>query len=556
MSTLTGAELVRCFIGANIIALGTGTQYLYSYYAPQLLTHCSIPVEYLSYFTFALTIGSSALGILCGFIIDTMGPQFSCGLSAFCTFIAYYSLRYCYSNKSNNIPFLFLVFVLLGYGCISGFFAAVKCCTINYPQYRGTAVSCPFALFALSAMLFSSACYRLFGEDMLSVFTFLMILCPAITLTGCWTLKIDTDNPKRDEREATELDPESCDAESHFESLNVTPAANFGAITEEVEHFRPLKNKHASVLSPNVKSPSNKQSFPVPELVIEPSSAIADDQGYGNLSRTERNISQSRNNGYFSFYRSFKSIFNGKWFDELMKVINNPNFIIYYMIMAILHGAGQMYIYSIGYIVDVQASSHPEQSIGGEQVQTLQLSIISVSSCIGRLISGPISDLLVKRFNAQRFWLILVATFIFNIASMILISETTVVPRFWHDLPPNIFSLSCSSLLFGFGFGMTLGTFPAIVADSFGLVGFSTIWGILTTGCLISVNYFSKVFANDLSFNADVTHGGCIQGSSCYSHTFHVIQVFATFALCLVIVAMARNSQKFPNYPLSAATSP
>ena len=79
---------LKSFVGGNVVALGAGTPYLFSFYAPQLLSKCHIPVSASSKLSFSLTIGSSSMGILAGIVVDR-SPKLSCLIGSMCVFIAY-----------------------------------------------------------------------------------------------------------------------------------------------------------------------------------------------------------------------------------------------------------------------------------------------------------------------------------------------------------------------------------------------------------------------------------------------------------------------------------
>jgi len=160
-------------------------------------------------------------------------------------------------------------------------------------------------------------------------------------------------------------------------------------------------------------------------------------------------------------------------------------------------------------------------------------------SFFGRLISGPISDLLVKKFKAQRKWNIFFAALLMMATSVYTFRDYSSVYRSTDSAntlqtPLFVRRLSISSIIFGIGFGFTFGTFPAIIADAFGTKGFSTLWGLMTSGGLFSVKMFSSILAKDLSVHSGAD-GKCTLGTACYSHTFKVTSVLAILAALLTL---------------------
>lgn len=596
------SQLLSCFIGSNLVALGAGTPYLYSFYAPQLLSKCQIPISKSSFFSFAMTIGSSALGFLAGVIIDKKSPRFSCLVGAICTFVAYTILHHCYVNELSNAFILSGALILVGFGSISGFYAAVKCCTTNFPRHRGTAGAFPVSLYALAGLLYSFLCEWLFGDNMALVFKFLKYVCTIMILVGFFTLRILVGHTTVKKRRrssilqqpgsttglnenanpaqpiAIEFSTNKRDSRGSFTNYKSIMKRSMSQISSSTESllsidstmrrtdsyvwskelagslsfwgwgkYRPSGNSLNAVLSstpPQLQSEaqlaktspsSSSGSTSVPPILLnnkrdsfsKPLPASLLNQAQEPLEEIGEHLSTPG--------KSWKD-------NHVYQTIKNPNFIACYLTLATLQGIGQLYIYSVGFIVRTQVNSTPELHLNAEKIQSLQVSIISVMSFLGRLSSGPVSDLLVKKIKAQRAWCILVACTL-----MFFASRQIVAPL--HDplvdtklkTPPNIRNISVSSVLFGYAFGVTFGTYPAIIADLFGTDGFSTIWGLCVTGGLISVKLLSSVLAQDLSSNTESGQKTCLKGSLCYKYTFGVTAVCSLFAGVLVCATIGTH---------------
>lgn len=590
-------ELAAIFIGANVVALGAGTPYLYSFYAPQLLKRCHLNIERSSDFSLAMSVGMSAMGFLAGLIIDH-SPALASGVGAVLTFMAYSTLYFCYSHEYGNVFLICAALVMVGFGSICSFYAAMKCCTANFPNHRGAAGAFPISQYALSGLVFSAFCSHVFGNDMQSVFLFLTIVCTSTVIVGCFTLRI-----------LSPLEPDT--KNTIVEVIEAPPVPqddDFSAIQEESYHSKPIdvlngKRNSVSSSSNNYKSftltastpstsslsswkrsdsvsswtkdlvgslqfwgigkarPSDsallphhirpnvprKTSFTIdvtnnerrPSLIEEPnqnSCLLADTSvvvetstattqaGVQTTSSKELNVSVNQSPSV-SIWKSH----------PVLKTLLKPRFFAYLLTLATLQGIGQMYIFAVGFVVNtqIQSSDDPQKYNQGE-FQSLQVSLISIMSFCGRLVSGPISDVLVKKFKAQRLWVIALSAGLSILASRKLISlnpntSTTV---------SNLHNISFSSILFGFSFGMTFGTFPAIIADSFGTDGFSTIWGLSTAGGIISVKALSSVLAKDLAAHMDPDQNSCIKGVRCYIHTFHVTQLWGAFAVSLSLLTL------------------
>ncbi|GAV46748.1 hypothetical protein ZYGR_0A03430 [Zygosaccharomyces rouxii] len=232
-----------------------------------------------------------------------------------------------------------------------------------------------------------------------------------------------------------------------------------------------------------------------------------------------------------------------KWTENyVLHTITTPRFLTYYIILATLQGLGQMYIYCVGFIVQTQVNSLPagRYNLNPERIQSIQVSIISILSFAGRLSSGPISDLLVKKLDAQRMWNIVLAGFLMFWGSGQMLHQIPgAAVSTATNLPQSLTNISFCSAIFGFAFGVLFGTYPAIIADSFGTAAFSTIWGISTSGGLPSIKIFAAILGKDLDKHTDPSETVCKKGIDCYKHTFHVTQICCSLIVLLTLSLIA-----------------
>lgn len=605
------AQLLSCFIGSNVVALGAGTPYLYSFYAPQLLEKCHIPISQSSTLSFAMTIGSAALGFVAGLIIDKSSPQLSCGIGALCTFVAYGTLRYCYVHELGSIWLVSLALVLVGFGSVSGFYAAVKCCTTNFPRHRGTAGAFPVSLYALSGLVYSSLCAWLFKDHIDAVFTFLMYTCSAMILVGCFTLRVLVSHSKPKKRRSSAATEAAASTSSRSESdpspqrpqpINIQNQNSSNPSRGSFGNYKSLVSRSSSQKSGSVESLfSLGSSFKRTESFAwakelpgslsfwgwgreRPSDADLNrlaKQPMNNGLQTDTDRRNSLSAIIFDGPQTPRSSVHAGRRDSLLKnspppspvappevstvvpepelyhstsfrdshiyqTVTNPKFLAYYLILATLQGIGQTYIYSVGFIIEALTLANPDTKVNTKAVQSLQVSIISVMSFAGRLSAGPVSDLLVKRLKAQREWCVLLACLMMYLGSGQLLSDIVSIKAV--ESVSFVRNVSLTSLIFGYAFGVTFGTFPAIVADQFGTEGFSTIWGLSTTGGIISVKLFSSIFARDFSNNTDPGKPFCEKGTLCYAHTFRVLATLATAVgildLLLICIRFIRKQMK------------
>ena len=553
--------LLKSFIGSSIVSLGAGTPYIYSYYAPKLLEQCGIPISKSSSISFSLNIGSSLLAMFAGMIID-YNPAISCLIGAITTCLAYGILHFCYNNSVSNVFLVSLALVFAGFGSISGFFAGVKVCTTNFPKHRGTATAFPISMYALSGMIFSTLCAKLYGDNMLGVFRFLQITCTIMILIGTFTLKVvndtsDENNSVNDRFNDTErgghdfntIYPNGTPLESST-SVDQTPQKYDGLKDDfitghsrsksdinysRVQHDRNIRNNFQEGSAPfeplrqssdgNNISQRNSRSFSSRQIGIDVTNT--------NDSFLEPLTSLTNSENPMLNSNQHKTIIERLQDNKVIQNITDPRYLVYYAILAIQMGIGQMYIYSVGFLIQVQVNTPPlsDYDLDTSKLQAFQISLFAIFSFCGRLTSGPISDLLVRKFGCQRLWNIFSASFLVLIAShfITITAQLATEDSVHNNNIPTIRNISFCTTLFGYAFGIIFGTFPSIIADTFGTEGFSTIWSICTTGGVFTVKLFTSILAHDLSTNSNADDRVCKSGTKCYKHTFNTI-----FDICVM----------------------
>ena len=159
---------------------------------------------------------------------------------------------------------------------------------------------------------------------------------------------------------------------------------------------------------------------------------------------------------------------------------------------------------------------------------------------MGRLISGPVSDWLVLK-KAQRKWNIIVASFLLCLGSYIISHFDS------QTLEGKIHYLSLCSCILAFGFGIVFGTYPAIMVDAFGTELFSSLWGIVTTGGLVTVKIFSKLLSMDLDKdNCEAL------GNKCVLRTFSTTYCLALLGLaatgCMIFIKFQKRKERISKY--------
>lgn len=220
---------------------------------------------------------------------------------------------------------------------------------------------------------------------------------------------------------------------------------------------------------------------------------------------------------------------------NLKESLLHPAFWFHFFIMAIMQGLGQMYIYSVGFIVK---AVHYEFTHGIEKqlgvpllhsIQALHVSLIAIFSFLGRLTLGPMADSIVHKYRGQRQWVTIFGVVVMFVGQFALLFP---IDKWSSQIGTVNILLSIVSGLIGYAYGLTFTSFPGIVADLFSLKNYSVIWGILYSSTVPGLTFFTKVFGYIYDKNSETVGDEfvCTRGSLCYIETFEL-----TSGLCVLV---------------------
>lgn len=466
------ANRVSALAAGVLIATAAGTPYVFAVFAPQLVHRTGLSADQAAKLSLALSLGGSLGGLPAGALIDSLGPQKATALGGVLTAVAYTVLRGCYVAGAGSLALLMLCLAVVGFASILSFYSTIKCTTANWPDHRGSAGALPVAAYALASLIYSYVAVLFFTGDTPGLLQFFSIAGPAVCIVCAYWLRINEHKPTN----ATETD----------------------ILLPSSETIPPRKSsmKHIFSLWGSART-SSTLSFDQMRPVVRPPKHHRADSDALYIAVEDTPV----------FVRDGSPF----WDHHITKAIRSRVFLKFYVILGCMMAMGQLYIYSVGYIVVIlkEADTHSRMSVG--DAQALQVSTVAIASFLGRLTSGPISDMVRRKLKAQRVWCVAIAACIMALGQYFL----TVIN--------TLDGLTIPSFIIGFAFGFVFGTFPAIIADSFGTQGFTTIWGCATTSGLLILMQLSRLFAHDLKKNGD-SEGVCTLGARCYSGTFIVTQ--------------------------------
>jgi MFS family permease len=138
---------------------------------------------------------------------------------------------------------------------------------------------------------------------------------------------------------------------------------------------------------------------------------------------------------------------------------------------------------------------------------------------------------LVKRFDAQRLWLIIFSSSLFLFAQIAALNISNPV-HLWMV-----------STLTGLGYGFLFGVTPTIVSEAFGVHGLSTNWGTMMFAAVISGNalnlFYGRVF-DDHSVRGDDGRTWCSSGLECYRNAYWISTAVVLIGFGVTVVEMLR----------------
>ncbi|KAG5209660.1 Nodulin-like domain-containing protein [Trichophyton interdigitale] len=504
-------------VAGTLVALASGTNYVYSAWAPQFADRLKLTSTDGNMIGAAGNVGVYAVGIPIGYIVDTKGTRLVALFGAISLFCGYFPIHLAYVAGAGSLSVVLLCFFsfLSGVGSCAAFAAAIKTAANNFPDHRGSATAFPLAAFGLSAFGFSAISAMAFKDDT-SEFLLLLALGPSLIIVVC----------------------------TYFLQLLPPPPSYSAILNGEYPDSNLLqRTKPAENIQEDSETDSNRAiaSFSSAQVTAVLPSAIqprptppdAEADETSSLMSRPRSLSDS---GSFSQYDQAKHNAHAAGPDiRGLSLLPTPEFWQLFLLLGISTGVGLMTINNIGN--DVMALwRHVNPDVDSHflrEQQALHVSVFSVISFTGRLLSGIGSDFIVKRLHMSRFWCVFVASILFCISQ--LGGAKISSPHY----------LIFVSSMTGLAYGVLFGVYPAIVSHAFGISGFSQNWGVMTLAAAIFGHIFNYVYGVIYDSHSKVLPDGtrqCSMGLECYS-TAYLVAFYASISsgfLTLVGVFLER----------------
>ncbi|EIN04341.1 MFS general substrate transporter [Punctularia strigosozonata HHB-11173 SS5] len=546
------------FVVSILVALGSGTNYVFSAYAPQLGSRLRISHTQLNIIGLAGNVGVYSTAPIWGRIADLKGPRMLLCIAFVGLLLGYSGIRHIYdaglptqadSSTKAALPgltFWILAFCnfLSGVGGNGGLCSALNVTARNFPDsHRAAATGIVISGFGLSAFFFSTIAHTLFPGNT-SDFLLVLALGTSIPMVlGLFFLRyiplpatttaLEHGPASAEEQESLVIHgpPEVERANSRTRLLSPAAVETEVADEEEVPHV------HHQQVSSHFQFPHTRNSV---EMSVSPT---RDGHRRSASARTRRSRSKSKE-------IPVKDVDGPNIHGKALAFA--PDFWLLFCFMSLLSGTGLMYINNVGSISQALfAQGNPDyDETMASQWQSVQVSAISITNCLGRIVIGFTADFTKYSLQQQR------STCLTLVAALLLVSQLACLAI------TDVSDLWKASALLGFGYGSMFGLVPTIAIEWFGLPHFSENWGFLSLSPLLGGNLFSLAFGRNLDAHASpgspstsqpaslLRRAGlpadaqCFDGRSCYEASLHMTIAACTAALGIAIWLGVRDRRK------------
>lgn len=237
---------------------------------------------------------------------------------------------------------------------------------------------------------------------------------------------------------------------------------------------------------------------------------------------------------------------------ELREILTHKVFWAHFALIAVFQGLGQMYIYTVGYILKAVHYYFTHARVKGSELpdipsfnslQALHVSLIAIGSFTGRLSSGALADYLVNRHGWKRHSVLVLALVIMGAGHSALIFP---IERYSLLLWLCNIRLAFISTIIGYAYGFGFTSLPAIIADLFSMKNYSLLWGIMYSSTVPGLTVFTKFFGYNYDKHSEIEEGDlvCTQGYKCYDHTFGMTGPLAFFLVVLILGVSAYHRKR------------
>ncbi|KAJ0166621.1 putative membrane protein [Colletotrichum tanaceti] len=504
-------------VAATVISLACGTNYVYSAWAPQFAERLKLSSTETNVIGLSANLGMYSLGVPVGMLVDHKGPRSAVILGSVLLAVGYFPFHIAYDRAAAPVPLLCLFSYLTGLGGCLAFAAAVKTSALNWPHHRGTATAFPLAAFGLSAFFFSTFGTIFFPGNTSAFLALLSFGTCGLTFLGFFFLRVWPHSSYHSVPASDGLSNSQHLRRTSSEEVkpNLSGHGRRAVLTEPGTSLKVAST--TTTTTTTTINPTIDYEPVHPESEPSAPSREADEAQIENIDandyepdETSSLVSSSSSMPGDVFVQSSVDLDRSHRIDiRGWALLCEVDFWQLFIIMGILTGIGLMTINNIGN--DVKALwRHWDESVDEAYLVTKQqmhVSILSVCSFAGRLLSGVGSDFIVKVLHGSRVWCLVASSVVFFVAQILAL----------HVINPHLLGLV--SGLSGIAYGFLFGVFPSIVAETFGIHGLSQNWGLMTLSPVVSGNVFNIFYGKIYDKHSILGPDGervCHDGLECY----------------------------------------
>ncbi|KAF9160185.1 hypothetical protein DFQ26_005801 [Actinomortierella ambigua] len=499
------------------------------------------------------SIGDTAMYVgflIVGPIYDHRGERWTLITATVLTLLGYGGMYIAYAKTFGGLGFLMVLYCLAGVASTAGYLAALATSMANFPvSQSGTVSGILLAFFGLSATLFSQFKTHLFsGKDELgqnpeaarkgtvatqNYLLFLTIVTTAIyVIAAIFMVKIKRDTPKN--VEGTEESPSASSIEVK-EGVTSPPALSRSttftpSMRNGITHSSPewAQSSSSTLDRDTTEKPPSARGIPGDGLL---------DDAAAVTTGPNTTVMHTAKEAWFNPYLVREEM-------RPKQLLVESSF--WFFVFAQVLQQGFSYINNIDSIVHaILDPFNPSSPARAVSLTGLNVTLISIGNCLGRLMSGIISDWVINRYRVSR------SVFFFVSEALILI------PLLIMGFSQNGITLAglyvCSWLI-GATYGATGALFASMTRDFFGERYYGT-----NCGMVMVLNGANPFIANAIygtfydraveNMPADIPHDGpgmCV-GTACYDTSFRIaslVQLVCVLSAGLLFWARIRKGKK------------
>ncbi|KAI6035886.1 major facilitator superfamily domain-containing protein [Pisolithus marmoratus] len=513
---LLGVRRTITLLGAVLVALSSGTNYIFSAYAPQLGARLHVSHTQLNIVGLAGNVGVAASGPVWGRIVDSRGPKTLLAGAFMCSIVGYSGIMRMYDDgtgsgtsiSSAHFALLITCSLITGLGANAGITAAVNTVAKSFPESaRATTISLVLSGFGLSAFCFSTIAHIFFPGDTSAL---LLLLALATSIPSLIAVFIVRPVP-----------------------LLPTCPGPEGDQARTYEHI------------PNGEVP----------FITDRSVSVEEDDGRSPLLGVQAGSSSALEISYAKGRARPDTLLDIRG----MGLFRTLDFYLLFVIMLLLAGTGIMYINNVGAITLalVPKSNPSHDGAEASKQQAMQVSTLSVGNFVGRMLIGLISDFTHSCFRLPRAYCLCFVSLLFIVSQAFAIGVS------------NVSTLRIATATLGLAYGSLFGILSVITIDWFGLAHLSENSGYICLAALVGGNVFSIMFGRNLDAHvpredtntflgvAHATNAAsapaiqdvlserqCLLGRECYVSSLKVTLVACMVALALSTWAALRDEHR------------